>query len=555
VPIEDLGLLFFAVMVLSLLCVPASIVVARYIGAIDDPVARSVHVQAVPRLGGLGMAFPVLAGLAVFAFSGPVMQGVLAGLVVVVVTGMADDVWGISPGFKMLGQIIAAIVFISISGLVITSLGDILNLGEIIFSQPVAWLVTIVCVVGTINAFNLVDGLDGLASGIVAIICCFFALFSLAVQDINGLLVSIAIVASVMGFLMFNSHPARLFMGDTGSLMLGFAVSAVAIILVNAEAASLNKPITVLLVLAMPVVDTLWVMCRRVMQGKNPAMADKTHLHHRLLALGLSQTAVVSVLYIWVALFGGLALLVQHLPEYWQLALGLLLSALLYGLLMWCEHQPLSYPFKWTASINSSGDEHYGRQQLIHWLGHSMKLFHYVILAGLAVPLLLSEPFSPVISQYALALAIVIAVAFPWRDHQRRQSIVHGLFYVCGVFILYAWNMTPLHAFDLHVYMIGFGGLLLLWAALKIVFKSHHEVFLTSSFELLLLLIAWFVPYIALPALSVSPVVLVAAKLSCLAAIPLLIAMKVVIRKQPHRNRFMAMGLLLLLLIIAIRGA
>ena len=553
-PFEDLGLLFFTVLMLSLLLIPASILFAHYIGAIDNPVGRSVHVQAMPRLGGLGMALAILAGLLLFASQGSVMQGFLAGLVIIIITGLADDIWDISPKLKFLGQIFASVVFIEISGLMITSIGNILNLGDISFPYPIAYLVTIVCFVGTINAFNLADGLDGLASGIVAIICFFLGFFALIAQVSDGLIISIAVFATVLGFLKFNSHPAKLFMGDTGSLMLGFAVSAVAIIIVTADTAVISKPITIMLVLSMPVVDTLWVMFQRILQGKSPASADKTHLHHRLLALGLPHSVVVSILYVWVALFGALALLVQHIPDYWQLVWGLFLSGGLYALLVMCEKQKFCFSSRDDFSQKDEQGEQLETQKLIKVLGFSMKVFPYVILAGLSIPVLLTDSFSSTVGKFALGLAILVAVAFPWKEHGKRQNIVHGLFYLCGFSILYAWNITPLHTLNLNIYMVLFSLLLLLWSALKIKFKSHREVFLTSSFELLLILISWFVPYIVLPVLDVSVAVMDAAKLSCLGAIPLLIAMKLTIKQQPHRNKKMAIGLIALLGIVAMRG-
>jgi len=550
-PFEDLGLLFFTVLMLSLLFIPVSIALARYLGAVDRPNVRSVHVQAVPRLGGLGMAVAMLVGLLFFSSYDPVMQGFFAGLVVMVITGLADDVWSVSPILKLVGQIVAAVLFIEISGLMILSIGNPFYVGEIVFSNAMAYVVTVFCFVGTMNAFNLADGLDGLAAGIVAIMCFFLGFLALTYHVVDGLVIAIALVAAVLGFLKFNSHPAKLFMGDTGSLMLGFSVSAMAVILVSYDALGAIKPVTIVLILGLPVVDTLWVMCRRVSQGKSPASADKIHLHHRLLDLGLSHSAVVSIFYVCIAAFGSLALLLRHMPEHWQLLSGLALSGLIYALLSICEQKNMCLS---AAVYMGEKEASQGKKKVIRWLDHSMKVLPYVILAGLAVPLLLSGSTAPMMGQLVLGLAIFVAAAFPWRDHHERQSIVHGLLYVCGFTILYVWNISPYQTFNIDIYMLAFVCVLFVWAALKIKFKRRGEVFLTSSFELLLIFISWFIPYMVLPALEVSDVVMDAAKLSCLGAIPLLIAMKLTIAYQPSRNKKMAMGLIALLGIIAIRS-
>ena len=141
----------------------------------------------------------------------------------------------------------------------------------------------------------------------------------------------------------------------------------------------------------------------------------------------------------------------------------------------------------------------------------------------------------------------------PWKDHQKHQNIIYGLFYLCGFTVLYTWNISSYHAFNLNMYIFLFGGLLLAWSFLKVKFKRNSEVFLTSSFELLLIFISWFIPYVILPAIDVPEPVLNAAKLACLGAIPLLIAMKLVIKRQPHRNRNMAIAQISILCLIAVR--
>jgi UDP-GlcNAc:undecaprenyl-phosphate GlcNAc-1-phosphate transferase len=354
-------------------------------------------------------------------------------------------------------------------------------------------------------------------------------------------------LGGVLGFLKFNSHPARLFMGDTGSLMLGFSIAAISIILATYEPAGI-KPVSIAIILALPIIDTMWVMTRRVTQGRSLGSPDNTHLHHRLLDLGLPHSAVVVILYTCVVMFGVLALAVKGMPEYWQFTFAIMLSTGLYSLLALCEYKSVC------LTSNISFDEKGEKGMLANVLGRSMRLLPYVIFFGLSLPLLIADSIPESLGKLVLGLVVFIAVAFPWRDYYERLNIVYGLFYLCGFTILYAWNVSTYQAFDLEKYTFLFGGLLLVWSLLKVKFKRRSEVFFTSNFELLLIFISWFVPYLVLPALEVPEPMLHAAKLACLGAIPLLIAMKLVIKRQPHRNREMAVSLVLILGFIAVRA-
>ncbi|MDT8377164.1 MAG: MraY family glycosyltransferase [Mariprofundaceae bacterium] len=568
---EDLGLLFFTVLILSLLFTPFSMRLAFHIGAVDRPVDRSVHLKPMPRLGGLGMVVAILAGMLMFLEFEPVMIAFMAGLLVIAITGIADDVCQIRPLLKLSGEIVACILFIEISGLSLTSFGDVLGFGEITFSAPLSYLITLFSMVGVINAFNLSDGLDGLAAGIIVIACLFLGILALQTHAWISLTLIAALLGGVLGFLKFNSHPAHLFMGDTGSLMLGFSITSISIILATYESSGI-KPITIAIILGLPIVDTIWVMTRRLLQGKRLGSPDNTHLHHRLLALGFPHPVAVTLLYVWVVMLGVLALSVKELPEHWQLLSGIVLCGVLYALLTLCEQKKVNVASDISGIYELSGihevadisaasaEGRKGREGeeenrvLARLLGQSMRLFPYVIGLGLCLPLLVADSIPATLGKPALGLALFVAIAFPWREHQQHQHIIYGLFYLCGFTILYAWNISSYHAFNLNIYIFLFGGLLLVWSFLKVKFKRRSEVFLTSGFELLLIFISWCLPYVILPAMEVPEPVLNAAKLACLGAIPLLIAMKLVIRRQPHRNRSMAVGLILILALIAVRA-
>ncbi|HID37217.1 MAG TPA: hypothetical protein EYP39_07585 [Ghiorsea sp.] len=151
-----------------------------------------------------------------------------------------------------------------------------------------------------------------------------------------------------------------------------------------------------------------------------------------------------------------------------------------------------------------------------------------------------------------LGIIVLILIAYPWREHKENLNIVYGIFYLAGLTILYIWNISTYNTFSLSWYILGFVVVLSLWSMLKIAYKGQQEVFITSGLEILLIILSWFIPYALLPVLNVSEEVMVAAKTSCLAAIPLFIAMKIVIRRQPDRNYLMVGGLLGILILILI---
>ena len=544
---EDLGLLFFTALLLSLLLTPATIKFAQRIGAMDTPGDRSVHVRIMPRMGGLGMAISIVVALFLFAQINQMLAAFLLGVFIIVVTGVLDDLFQVRPLYKMVGQLLACLAFLGLSGLKLHSFGDILGVGLIDFPPVVATFVSLFAMIGIINAFNLSDGLDGLAAGLAMIAGLFMAVLALHSHNWLALIIINALLGATLGFLKFNTYPAKLFMGDTGSLALGFVVAALVIYLSNSTGDVGIEPITLALILALPIVDTIVVMTTRVIQGKSPVSADRTHLHHRLLALGFSHALVVIIIYVLAFAFGLLALTLYHELAWIQLIFGLAACILLYTILLFCERRKIN-----VTKFALLSKEHVLETKATHLVGKSLRGLRFVILVGLLLPVFFVESIPPEAHNLLFGVLILLLVAYPWKEHHERLNIVYGLFYLSGMAILYVWNLATYTGFSLATYTLGFSVVLFVWSALKIRFKGHKEVFLTSGLEVILILISWFIPFVVLPVLQVSEEVLVAAKTSCLEAIPLLIAMKIVIRRQPDRNYMMVGGLSVVLLLILV---
>lgn len=232
------------------------------------------------------------------------------------ISGFLDDYKVLPPKLKFLFQITATLLMIYLSKNILHTFGNLFSFGEIELGM-MAIPVTVFCTVGVINAINMIDGLDGLAGGLTFISLLTFSVLAYLNGQSELMLVSISIAAAVLAFLKYNSPPASLFMGDAGSLSLGFALAYLSIALTQWEGSRVS-PVVPLLVLAVPIVDTVTIMTRRIMKGRSPFEADRFHTHHILIRLGLSKEAAVKVL-LTVSLimaFIGIVGVVEEIPEH-----------------------------------------------------------------------------------------------------------------------------------------------------------------------------------------------------------------------------------------------
>lgn len=326
---ETLGLVFAAALALSLVIVPLTTILARKVGAIDHPKARGSHLVATPRLGGVGISASI--GLVCFALlPGDFPAGAyLAGMLVVAATGFIDDVLDVGARWKFAGQIAAAILFVLLGGGMLQDLGDLFGAGNISTGRYAAAF-TVFCIVGGINAFNLSDGLDGLAAGLAAIAALFIAYFMWLSADRGSLIIAVALLGAAIGFLRYNRYPARLFMGDSGSLVLGYTL-AVLVVRGGDKAEHAVPLVAFAAIIALPLLDTLYVMARRIRHGRSPFMADRTHLHYRLIDLGFSHPEAVSALYGLMLCFGLVAAVSHTQPEWRQFAYMLAAGVAAFG--------------------------------------------------------------------------------------------------------------------------------------------------------------------------------------------------------------------------------
>lgn len=296
-------------LLLSLIITPGVIKLAFKVGAIDKPNSRKVHARVMPRLGGLAIfgafALPTMVAL---DFNRQFI-GLLLGGMVILVLGVMDDLKDISPKVKLAGQLVAALILIGFGT-------KVENLTNPFGNDPITlgWLsipVTVFWIVGVTNAVNLVDGLDGLAAGIAAIAAATLGLVAME-NDPAITLVAFTLVGAILGFMRYNFNPARIFMGDSGSLFLGYTLAGLAIMGL-AKSATVFSLFIPVLVLGVPILDTLFAIIRRIVNDQPIFKADKAHLHHCLLASGLSHRQTVLVIYLIHGALSGVAVLLNEL--------------------------------------------------------------------------------------------------------------------------------------------------------------------------------------------------------------------------------------------------
>ncbi len=288
---------------------------ASRIGLIDSPNRRKIHLSPRPLVGGLGMSLAVaLTGLLFVPLFN--MRGFYAGLVLLVITGFFDDFGELNHRYKFVAQIIAAVFMMYFSKVYLHTFGNILAFGSIDF-EMLAIPVTVIGVVGVCNSINMIDGLDALAGGISLTVFSSFAFLAFLNNEPALMLLSLSICGSLLAFLIYNWHPAKLFMGDAGSLFLGFACAFMSIALTQGQK-SIITPVIPLLVLAVPIVDTVTVMTKRLMKSRSPFLADKGHLHHVLLKMGYSKRQTAAIIILLSAIFSLIAITgsLLKIPEY-----------------------------------------------------------------------------------------------------------------------------------------------------------------------------------------------------------------------------------------------
>jgi UDP-GlcNAc:undecaprenyl-phosphate/decaprenyl-phosphate GlcNAc-1-phosphate transferase len=306
-------LTMFICFISSLIITPLVKKLAIKIGVTDQPNKRKVHKNPMPLMGGLAIFISFMIGFFILTPTDDRVSAfsIILGSMIIIVTGILDDKFELSPRWKLAGQIIAALVVVW-GGIQI----DFINLpfgGQIqfgIFTIPL----TIIWIVGVTNAINLIDGLDGLAAGVSCIALITISGMAVLMGNFFAATMGAILFVSTLGFLFYNFHPAKVFMGDTGALYLGYMISVLSLLgFKNITFISLVIPV---IILGVPLSDTFFAIIRRFANKQSISAADKSHLHHCLLRLGFSHRQTVLIIYAIAAMFG-LAAIIFSMSTMW----------------------------------------------------------------------------------------------------------------------------------------------------------------------------------------------------------------------------------------------
>lgn len=298
--------------IITFIATPVVKAFAVQVGAIDIPdKKRHIHEHPIPRMGGLAIFIGFILSVLLFANITTQVRGILFGAILIAVVGALDDVLNLNAWLKFGVQIIAAVVAV-LSGIIINVVSNplLITSEQALTIGILAVPVTILWIVGVTNSVNLIDGLDGLACGVSAIASLSMLVVSMLVSTSNSNVATIlaALCGACLGFIPYNLNPAKIFMGDTGALLLGYILATASVIGMFKFYAIVTFILPVL-ALAVPLSDTAFAFTRRILKGQSPFHADRGHFHHKLIDMGLNQKQAVAVLYAISAILGLAAVL------------------------------------------------------------------------------------------------------------------------------------------------------------------------------------------------------------------------------------------------------
>lgn len=361
---------FIIAFLLTFKIIPVVIRIARLKNLVDEPNHRTSHKQAIPTLGGVGIfiGFSIIALLFASYYYIPEFNYLILGMLILFFIGIKDDIMVLSAKKKLVGQIGVALLISVLGDLRITSLQGVLGFYEIPYLVSIA--LTAFIYISLINAINLIDGIDGLASGVCILVLSFFGANFYLLGHYGWMMLCLSMVGSLSAFFLYNVYGKsnKIFMGDTGSLILGLFVTATMIKYIEMNTSFVSNytvtfaPAVALSALILPIFDTLRVFSVRIAQGKSPFSPDKNHIHHILLSLGLKHRKATGILVATNALFIGLTFLLKNLNVNFMIAIISLVAISLIGVIVHLRRQkesrkasPLSSPTLLFTDSQSQG--------------------------------------------------------------------------------------------------------------------------------------------------------------------------------------------------------
>ncbi len=543
-------MVFFSTLLLSLFITITLIPVFRRLAfrvhALDFPNERKVHTTPIPKSGGPAMALGTLIPVVLLPHGNDLIRSIIIGAGIVVVFGLLDDFKELGYKAKFAGQVIAALVVILYGGIKIQCLGMLLP-EDACIPNWLAIPLTLVVIVGVTNAVNLSDGLDGLAGGISMLSFALIGYLAYRSEDIPIAVLSFAMVGAIFGFLRYNTYPANVFMGDAGSQLLGFA--AITLSLGLTQGGGALSPLLPLILLGFPVLDTLTVMLERVAQGRSPFVADKNHLHHKLLRLGLFHTEAVVVIYMVQAFLVLSAFALRFYSEWLLLGLYIVFSgAVLSGFFI---AEKTGWQFRRYEFLDRvvKGKLRVLKDRYV-FIKVSFRFVEYGTPILLILSCLVPKDVPPYLGLASLGLAVfILLVRFLKRGFM--PVALRISLYLSIPFIVYLGEaaMIPVMAAQsMQLFNLSFG-VLVAFTILTMKFTRRTKGFKTTPMDFLILFIALVVPNLPDLATGIEHMGMIAVKM-----ISFFFSYEVLLGELRGETRKLTVGTVAALVIVGLKG-
>ena len=478
--------------IVTILLMPIFINLACKMNLMDFPSDRKIHCDPIPRIGGVVMAIGAFVSTFVWAPSNEFVAALLIGSAILVAFGFVDDAKGIGFKLKFFGQILAALVVIIYGGIKVDSLSVFTPAG-FHFPNWFAIPFTVIIIVAVTNAINLSDGLDGLAGGITLLtfLCIGFLSYSEQFQAIQ--IISVAMVGAIFGLLRYNTHPAIVFMGDAGSQLLGFV--AITLFLVLTRESTRISIILTLFVIGIPLIDTVFVIAQRIIKGRSPFVADKSHMHHKLMRLGLYHSESVLIIYLLHATMVSLGFIFRFSSPWFLMALYVFYSGLIVAIFIIAESKGLKiqrYDFI-DKVVKSYLRKLREENAIIKFSFRAVEIgFIFLLLYSCFLPRHIHIYFSVC----SMAMLAVILLTWQLRKNWTASIIEISIFlmipflvYFSEKDVVYIMNTTLFKA-----YSFSFG-VLIVFVLLTLKF-TRRKGFKTTPMDFLILFVVLVVPYL-----------------------------------------------------------
>ena len=503
---SDLFLSFMTSLLICMAMIPPLRLLAGRFQIMDQPGDRKVHQFPVPRVGGIAFGIGAIASLLWWGHKDRITLSVLLGGLIILAFGVWDDRANLGYRIKLLGQLVAALAVIVFGDIRFESI-PFLN------AELPMWIgipVTVVFLIAVSNAVNLSDGLDGLAGGLSFLTLSGIAYLAYLANDSTVLLLTVPFLGGILGFLRYNTYPARIFLGDGGSQLLGFIMGVLAILLTGSARGPFS-PALALFLLGLPFLDTLGVAVQRLAEGRSPFIGDHKHIHHKLMTAGLSHYESVMVIYAIQAGMVGLAYLLLWQSDTLIVPLYLILAGAVLAVFVASGYGLILNPAPKIARVRSG---RWLSDVLKHpWLSHlPIQCLAAVIPLFLIAMFFLPAPVPQDIGYISIALFAIVLVGLSFLPRYAPYFVRGGL-YLGSTFLLYVSDDSWMKAIPPlpMIYHIIFGAITLM-VLLSMRFDSQTR-FQTTPLDYLMVCLALTLPFLPEVGMDISAFGLLAAKL------------------------------------------